>query len=123
MLKLNFHINSIGLRLKVPQVGSLKIEYCLLNNAIYLFDDKYYNKTIDYIVNLENELLLGKGHYKLNNKNNSLKMAGEILINEFGKIAYIDNNSGHYMPHSILFSKFIIDFRKIINISLMIKLI
>jgi hypothetical protein len=106
MIKINFNIETIELKLRVPQVGSLKIEFCLLNNAIYFFDDKHYNKTIDYIVNLENEFLLGKGHYKLNNKNNLLKMAGEIKINEFGKIVYLDNNSGHYKPHSQLFNNF-----------------
>jgi len=83
-------LNRIKGKLRVPQVGSSKIDYTTLSE---ITDNKLY----DFIVNNNGELLIGRGHYKLNKKQDELYFAGRLKIIS-GIITYIDNDSGHYVP-------------------------
>lgn len=103
---LDMKLNKINVKLPVPQVGSKKYNYFLDKNRITFIDDQPYNQKIDYIINDDSLLLFGKGHFKLNEKKDSLLMAGEIIINKKGKITYINNNSGHYQPTEEEFKSF-----------------
>ena len=80
----------IELKLNVPQVGSSIIEYDNLS-------DIQENIIYDFIINLDGELLIGTGHYKLNKKKKVLYFAGRLKIVD-GLISYIDNDSGHFIP-------------------------
>lgn len=90
--------NFIKLKEKLPQVGSKHYFYKIEDQRI-IIDQNLHNKKIDFIFDENLNLKLGKGHYKLNNKKDCLLMAGEIIINENGKIIYISNDSGHYQPN------------------------
>lgn len=48
---------------------------------------------------MQGNLKLGKGHYHLSGKADYVKRAGQIGI-EKGKIVYLDDQSGHYLPTS-----------------------
>lgn len=94
MININNELSNkikMQIKLPVPQVGSYRIDYNSLNE---LEDNKYY----DFVVNNNGDLLIGKGHFKLNNKLHTLYFAGRLKI-ENGKIIYIDNDSGHYSPN------------------------
>lgn len=51
---------------------------------------------MDFIINNDGELHIGKGHYKLNHKAKTLRGSGRLRINEQFKVDYLDNDSGHY---------------------------
>lgn len=105
----------INLKENLPQVGSKVYRYDIVNNRIKLYDDVN-NKKIDFIVNIDNELLFGFGHFRLNKKEEKLIMAGEVIISD-GKITYMNNNSGHYQPSVIEFENFLKLFKeKYLNI-------
>ena len=80
----------IQIKLNVPQVGSEIIEYKSL-------DDIPNNVKYDFIISNEGDLLIGKGHYKLNKKCKTLIFAGTLII-ENGEIYSLDGDSGHYIP-------------------------
>ena len=84
------NINLIDIKLNVPQVGSFKIDYDK-------FSDVPNDKIFDFVINLDGDILIGRGHYKLNKKQKLLYFAGRLKIRN-GKIIYIDNDSGHYIP-------------------------
>jgi len=93
MIYLNKYLTKLSKikgKLLVPQVGSSKIDYTTLSE---ITDNKLY----DFIVNNNGELLIGRGHYKLNKKQEELYFAGRLKIVS-GIITYIDNDSGHYIP-------------------------
>lgn len=93
MINVKEHIKNcqlIKLKYDLPQVGSKVIYY---NSIMDLEEDTLY----DFIIDKNGDLLIGKGHYKLNNKNTELYYAGKLMrVND--KIIYIDNDSGHYEP-------------------------
>ena len=94
MINIKAYIENIApteVKLPVPQVGTYTIDYALLS-------DLKQNYFYDFIVNNNGDLLIGKGHYKLNNKQDTLLFAGRLKV-EMGKIIYIDNDSGHYIPN------------------------
>lgn len=94
MISIKENIKNLGLisiKLNVPQVGSKVKNFKTLN-------DIEENILFDFIVNENGEIIIGKGHYKLNNKKKRLIFAGRLKIKE-GLIFYIDNDSGHYFPN------------------------
>ena len=83
------NLKLINIKFTLPQVGSRQISY---ENFFDITDELF-----DFIVNEKGELLIGRGHYKLNKKNEKLYFAGRLKIKN-GLIYYIDNDSGHYSP-------------------------
>jgi hypothetical protein len=106
------NLTTIYLKEFLPQVGSKKYFYDIVNGVLFLAEIEVYNKNIDFIVTDENELLLGIGHFKLNKKCKSLLMAGELIISSEGKIKYANNNSGHYKPSHDEFMGFIEELKR-----------
>ena len=101
-------LSTIYLKHYVPQVGSKMFDSILFNNKIKILTTDIVNEiNIDYIIDDDYNLLLGIGHFKLNKKKNTLKMAGTLKLNNEGKIMYIDNNSGHYEPDNQKFNLFL----------------
>jgi hypothetical protein len=90
----NLPIISLNDANRLPQVGSYVTEY-LFDNDNY-FTDFDNSKIYDYIINDNYDMIIGRGHYKMNKKKDSLISAGRVRINK--KIVYIDNDSGHYNP-------------------------
>ena len=93
MLNVKDKLKSIGvisIKLNVPQVGSFKIDYATLFDV----DD---DVLFDFVIDLKGDVIIGKGHYKLNKKQSQLYFAGRLKVKS-GKISYIDNDSGHYIP-------------------------
>ena len=88
---------STSLRLveNLPQVGSFVLDYNF-NEEDNIFDGIDDSKIYDYIINKDYEMIIGRGHYKMNKKGKDLISAGRLIINN--KIEYIDNDSGHYNP-------------------------
>ncbi len=82
----------------IPQVGYKLFDYSFdyTNNV---FIHSFESDIVDYIINNDMDLLFGKGHFKLNKKQETLISAGRMKIENGGKITYIDNDSGHYNPN------------------------
>ncbi len=80
--------------------------HCIIDNRL-IIASSFRNIWLDFVVTINGELKIGKGHYKLAQKATAVIMAGELLINDEGLIAAINNNSGHYQPSSYSFLKFI----------------
>jgi hypothetical protein len=53
---------------------------------------------IEFVIMENGTLKFGEGHYFLSSKAEYVKGAGQIQLTEEGKIWYINNNSGHYLP-------------------------
>ncbi len=54
----------------------------------------------DFVITEGGELRIGNGHFALSDQGQTgVKGAGEIYVNESGKIGLINNNSGHYQPN------------------------
>lgn len=85
----------ISLKKRLPQVGSYKLEYEIENNKIILDSE---NEWLDFVINLEGDLIIGHGHYKISNKAKQLIFAGKLKIKD-GKIININGESGHYIPN------------------------
>jgi len=106
-----FHITgdlkTVKLKFYVPQVGCDKFNFIFNNNVFEFMNKNIIDHKIDFVVNNNYEILLGIGHFKLNNKESDLKMAGTVIINEIGRITYMDNDSGHYEPNKLLFNIFV----------------
>ncbi len=100
------NLKCIPLVLKLPQVGYANINVEILENRLRL-DSKYHNNWLDFVVTIDGELNVGKGHYRLAKKATSIFMAGELMVDMEGLIIKINNNSGHYQPSSSSFLKFI----------------
>jgi len=84
------NIDLIDMKLNVPQVRTKIYQYNLLSD---LEEDYLY----DFIIDKNGNLKIGRGHYKLNNKEKYLYFAGRLKIKN-NKIYYIDNDSGHFCP-------------------------
>lgn len=91
-------LEDITLKTPAPQLGrgyETKIE----NDKIIVLSDKFVpNKLYDYIIDVNGDLYVGKGHYKIAKKADKIKGAGEIKVNKEGKVTYLNNVSGHYEP-------------------------
>jgi hypothetical protein len=66
-------------------------------NGEIMVDGNIGNDSYDFVITSQGELRLGEGHYFLSDMADEVKGAGIINITN-GKIDYIDNNSGHYVP-------------------------
>lgn len=98
-------LEPITLKLDLPQVGTKRIEFLVENDNLIL-SDYLDGEEIDFIIDNDYNLSLGKGHHKLSKKANSLLMAGTLVISN-GKIVEISNDSGHYMPSVDQFLSFV----------------
>lgn len=84
--------NVINIKQAIPQVGYKVYDYTHDDENIFIEDG-----IMDFIIDINGNLLLGNGHYKLNRKEHILIFAGKLGIKS-NKIYYIDNDSGHYVP-------------------------
>ena len=104
-------LEPIRLTEKLPQVGSHKTEFRFdFMRGIFMLREPI-TEPIDYIINDKFEFLLGKGHYKLNKKKETLISAGRVIVDK--KISYIDNDSGHYSPSKNHLEAMIVIFREL----------
>lgn len=109
------HLQLIEVKHPVPQVGSKIIDYSKLKE---LDSDTIY----DFIVDCDGFLRIGKGHYKLNQRNNNLYFAGRFKLNTSFQMCYIDNDSGHYVPTRSEMMQFVSSIKKLDFVDNNIKL-
>lgn len=93
------HLQDLDLDLYLPAVGGKKFNYELKDNSVKFLDEDFIPYELyDFVVSLDGELLIGRSHFKLAKKAGKIKAAGELKIDDNGKIIYINNESGHYKP-------------------------
>lgn len=91
-------LEDITLKTPAPQLGK-RFQANIEKDKIEVSDDNFIpNKMYDYVIDIDGELFIGTGHYKLAKKADKIKAAGEIKINKNGKVTYLNNESGHYEP-------------------------
>lgn len=89
----------LNLDIFLPAVGSKKFNYELQDNSVKVLDDEFIPfELYDFVVTIDGDLFIGKSHFKLARKAGKIKAAGELKIDDNGKIIYINNESGHYKP-------------------------
>lgn len=102
---------TIELKHKLPQIGGMKFMFNIIDDHIVFTKDHNWSlitdTKIDFVIDDDYNIHFGLGHYKLNCKKETLRMAGSVKVNNRGKIYYIDNDSGHYEPDPELFESFI----------------
>ena len=90
-------LKDIELKTNAPQVSRSKYKTEVKDEKIFVLDNNFKpNHTYDYVVDSLGEIYIGDGHYKLASKAGSVKAAGEIVIDQNGKVTYLNNESGHY---------------------------
>lgn len=109
------HIELIKVKHPVPQVGSKILNYSNLKELES-------NMLYDFVVNTSGDLKIGKGHYKLNDRGDTLYFAGRLKVNKTGKICYVDNESGHYIPTKIELLHFVGSIKRLAFIDEDVKL-
>lgn len=76
--------------------GGLKQSIDIVDSKIVL-DSREANYDLDFVIMLNGELRVGKGHYYLSDMAEEVIAAGQMGVKN-GKIEYLDNWSGHYQP-------------------------
>jgi len=71
---------------------------CTIKDGQIWSGSKLANFEDDYVILLTRELRFGCGHYYLSERSEKVLNAGRVAVIG-GKIAYIDNKSGHYQPN------------------------
>ena len=110
-LKIKNEIKDVALNSIIPNSDNLEI---LLSNTLEeQIGEKYYKYKIvisnnriygigkvncDFVITTSGDLVLGFGHDFLSNSSDYVKFAGNIQIDEYGKISSITRKSGHYNP-------------------------
>ena len=94
------NLRDIPLKTNLPQVNGVgKFSTVLNDDSIEILNNKFEpNKLYDFIVDVNGNLKIGGGHYRLSQKASNVKAAGEIKVDKYGKIIYLNNESGHYEP-------------------------
>lgn len=100
---------SISLKLFYSTQRPGKILYKLRNGKIDIHKENE-NELLDFILDKNNNLILGSLHKLLSNLGSFVHGAGRIRISD-NKIIYIDNYSGHYRPtlSEFYFTLFLMD--------------
>lgn len=81
-----------------PQNGQ-KLSFSIENNSIkFASPNNKLGELYDFVIMSNGELRIGRGHWTLSEQANKVTAAGEIWINNVGKIEVVSNNSGHYQP-------------------------
>ena len=96
---------------KLPQVGSKNYDFEIKDGRI-VSDQLQPNTRYDYAITTNGNMIIGSQHYKMTKKADNLKTAGEMEIDENGKISYLNNESGHYKPGKDLLRSVIEIFKK-----------
>lgn len=93
------NLKDISLKTNAPQVSRGRFKADIVDDKITVFSDDFKpNTKYDYVVDVNGDILIGDGHYKLASKADNVKAAGEIMIDNNGKVIYLNNESGHYEP-------------------------
>lgn len=80
---------------KTKVFKDIKIE----NDSIKVNDPDFKSYTkYDFVIQNDGTLVIGSGHMKLAQNATQIKAAGELILNDAGKIIYLNNESGHYLP-------------------------
>jgi hypothetical protein len=91
-------LEDLKLVLRIPQVGSKIFDYEIQNDKIVITNHEFEPYILyDFVVLLDGTFIIGKMHYRISGSK-IIKAAGEIKIDENGKIIYLNNQSGHYKP-------------------------
>jgi hypothetical protein len=90
--------SSIKVKSTDPQPGTnpkfYQSEFTVIEDRIVGVKPGYY----DYVITMDGEIKIGSGHYFLSNSSEYVKAAGNMEIDNLGKITHLDVNSGHYKP-------------------------
>lgn len=78
-----------------PQNGR-EFAISIENNAIKFADKNNKAGFYDYVIMESGELRVGNGHWTLSRGAKNVTAAGEVYIDDLGKISTITNNTGHY---------------------------
>jgi len=70
---------------------------CTIREHQLFTDGQPANFDADYVILTNGELRFGRGHYFLSEMAEFVQSAGGVTVID-GKIAYLDNESGHYHP-------------------------
>lgn len=83
----------------LPSSEGKLIKVDIQDQKINIVDSEFKpNEIYDFVVLEDGTLMIGFSHYKLAGKSEYVKAAGELSVNEKGKINYLNNESGHYKP-------------------------
>lgn len=96
----------LDVALKLPQVGSKRYNFTIENGKI-ISDDLKPNTKYDFLIMINGELIIGSQHYKMSKKAQKIKVSGELILDNNGKIKYLNNESGHYKPSKELLKSII----------------
>lgn len=89
----------LDIDLPVPSVGTKKFDTLIEDEKVIVLSDEFKPYQLyDFVVTTDGYLYIGIAHYKLASKAKKIKAAGELKINDKGKIIYLNNESGHYKP-------------------------
>jgi len=92
-------LDDIKIDLKLPSVKTKKYETIIKDGRVEIISNDFKPYYLyDFVVDVDGNLYIGTSHYKLSNKAEIIKAAGELKINDSGKIIYLNNQSGHYKP-------------------------
>jgi hypothetical protein len=103
---------------KKPRQVINKINFIIDNRNIYPSYEGCFNKSLDYILDINQRLHIGLSHYYLIKNAPTVLGAGSLKINKSGKVYYIDNKSGHYQPTKEQFNQSIILLNENIDLTL-----
>lgn len=107
-----YNLPDLHLHTNAPQVGSKNILFDIIDDRIISDNIKPYC-LYDYVITNECEFLIGLQHYKMSKKSKVIKTSGELKIDDNGKIIYLNNESGHYIPTKELLKKVVLLFDEI----------
>lgn len=90
----------ISAKMDIPNIGTKVYRDIEVDNDKISInsDDIKPHKKYDFVILGDGTMLIGYGHYKLSNRANTIKAAGELMLDDYGKIVYLNNESGHYEP-------------------------
>jgi hypothetical protein len=88
----------INLPITMPNTKTFK-DVSIENDSVKVLDPNFMSyKKFDFVVLPDGTLNIGNGHYRISGKAANVKAAGEIMFDDYGKIIYLSNESGHYKP-------------------------
>ena len=98
---------------KMAQVQRTGASYAfkIENDAIKFTDESITAGRFDFVIMDNGELRIGRGHDFLSKQAETVRGAGEIYVNEQGKVEAVTNNSGHYKPNNEQLLRQFLDFK------------
>jgi hypothetical protein len=91
--------NLITAKLTSPNLKFGKLQFKIVDGKIIFKKKQKFPLAVEFVLNENGDLVLGEGHYFLSGEKPYLKGAGQMIIDENGKIDLINSYSGHYRPN------------------------